>query len=263
MASKIFPTIVKAIKSGKPEVLELADLSPKDSTLLLEGLFDPKNHFEERGFRVHFSAPDHHLRVVMPSYLHEAAGGWLGRQYGWWRTSGLIDDDADEAMDMLPSPRVDNFVGQFATSVKEPDFSFVPVGPNGLRRDFPSIVLESGWTSSGPELVDGRIVWHEGSGGRVRVVILVKAYKPNVQGQVHSTLDISHAHPPGAAFTVTHMSVFPIPNPLLSDPTITMEELFGGPCPAGRNPATALPLEVDQLRQILARHITGAGYAPA
>ncbi|RPA98358.1 hypothetical protein L873DRAFT_1039310 [Choiromyces venosus 120613-1] len=188
----------------------------------------------------------------MPSYLHEAAGAWLGRQYGRWRSSGLIDDDADEAMEMFSSPRVTNFIRWYVRSVKEPDFSFIPVDPTGLRREFPSVILESGWASTMPNLVDDYRVWHQGSGKRVRVVILVKAwaYQLNTQNQVCATLEVSHTRP-GAAVTVTQMSVFPIPDPLLPDPTITVEELFGGLCPAGHNPATALPLEVGQLRRIL------------
>ncbi|RPA98357.1 hypothetical protein L873DRAFT_1039340 [Choiromyces venosus 120613-1] len=67
MALKLFSTIVNAIKSGEPELLEFADLTPEESTLVLESLFDPINHFEEYTFRVYFSAPDRHLRVVMPS----------------------------------------------------------------------------------------------------------------------------------------------------------------------------------------------------
>ena len=43
----------------------------------------------------------------MPTFLHEAAGGWLIHKYRRWGTAGLIDDDvADEAMQILPSPRM-------------------------------------------------------------------------------------------------------------------------------------------------------------
>ena len=41
----------------------------------------------------------------MPTFLHEAAGSWLIRQYGNWRVAGHIDDVANEAMIMPPSPR--------------------------------------------------------------------------------------------------------------------------------------------------------------
>ena len=97
--------------------------------------------------------------------------------------------------------------------MKEPDLSFVPVSPNGLLRDFPSIILESGWVSTGPEPADERTLWHEGSGGLVRVVILVKLYRANAQNQVRATLEVSRTSPPGttATGTVTHQVPFLLP----------------------------------------------------
>ncbi|KAG0136148.1 hypothetical protein HOY82DRAFT_626958 [Tuber indicum] len=194
MTSKIFPTTVRAIKSGEPELLEFVDLAPNDSTLILESLFDPINHFEERKFT--FSAPDHHLRVVMPSYLHEAARG-LAREA------------------MCCPPRARNTRRDFLCAYKyyrsyQLHRTRLPLCHPGAER-----------ASTRPELVDDCRVWHEGSGGRVRIVILVKAYKPkpNAENQVRATLEISHARP-GVAFTVTQMGVFPIPNPLLPDPAI-------------------------------------------
>jgi len=88
--------------------------------------------------------------------------------------------------------------------VKEPDFSFIPIGLNGLRRDFPSVVLESGWSSTGPELADQCCLWHEGSRGRVGVVILVKLYQANSQDKVSAMLSISRATPPGTMATIAH-----------------------------------------------------------
>ena len=97
--------------------------------------------------------------------------------------------------------------------MKEPDLSFFPAGPDGLLRDFPSIIPESGWSSSRPELADERRLWHEGSGGRVRVVILVKLYRANAQNQVRATLEVSRTSPPGttATGTVTHQVPFLLP----------------------------------------------------
>ena len=95
--------------------------------------------------------------------------------------------------------------------MKEPDLSFFPAGPDGLLRDFPSIILESGWSSSRPELADERRLWHEGSGGRVRVVILVKLYRANVQNQVRAILEISRAASLGTIAAVTHQVPFLLP----------------------------------------------------
>ena len=43
--------------------------------------------------------------------------------------------------------------------------------------------------------------------------------------------------------------MFPAPGSVPEDPTITIEELFGGLCPPGYNPATVLTLRVGELRR--------------
>ena len=55
--------------------------------------------------RVHFSAPDRHLRVVFPSYLREAPTGWLSLEFFQWRADGLINAVAGNIVLPLPSPR--------------------------------------------------------------------------------------------------------------------------------------------------------------
>ena len=52
-------------------------------------------------------------------------------------------------------------------------------------------------------------LWHEGSRGQVRVVILAKLFKPNAQNQIRGTLTISHCSPvTGAAATTTQIVYF-------------------------------------------------------
>ena len=57
--------------------------------------------------------------------------------------------------------------------------------------------------------------------------------------------------------------MFPVPNPMPADPTLTMDELFSGYCPPGINPETELTLEVSGLRRELKWTITENGYLPA
>ncbi|KAG0642495.1 hypothetical protein HOY80DRAFT_1036437 [Tuber brumale] len=262
-AEKVFYTIRDAIKSGKPEVLQFANLDLAVSNLVLDSLFDRVNsHLEEHSFRVHFSALDHHLTVVMPNLLHEAAGAWLIEQYTRWRVSNLINSEASRAIMKPVSPRIDNFIGPYANTVKEPDFSFLPVGPGRVARDFPSVVLEAGWSSTGVQLTNARRIWHDGSGGRVMVVILIKLFKPNINDQIRVTLEISHAIP-GAPFTVFTVAVFPNPGPGQQDPTLTIVELFGGQCPPNHDPQTVLPLELEILRENLETAIIHYGSHPA
>ena len=93
--------------------------------------------------------------------------------------------------------------------MKEADCTFVPRKPEGLRFDFPSVVLEFSWTSSEPEAVDYRRLWHEGSGGQVRVVIFIKLFRPKEHNEVRATLEISHCTPgTGAVATTTRIVYF-------------------------------------------------------
>lgn len=50
MESDLFQTILEAIQSGEHEVLEFAHLDPKESALVVESLFDPKNGLERYRF---------------------------------------------------------------------------------------------------------------------------------------------------------------------------------------------------------------------
>ena len=47
------------------------------------------------------------------------------------------------------------------------------------------------------------------------------------------------------------------------DPTLTIEELFGGQCPPGLDPHTPLKLEVGSLRRIINSMLVRDGYLPA
>ena len=107
--------------------------------------------------------------------------------------------------------------------MKEADFNFFPCKPDGLEYDFPSVVLELSWTSSEPEAVDYRRLWHEGSGGQVRVVIFVKLCRADEQNQIRATLEISHCTSGTGAVATTTQIVYLLPptisesqNPLLT-----------------------------------------------
>ncbi|PUU74459.1 hypothetical protein B9Z19DRAFT_1133281 [Tuber borchii] len=153
----MFSTILKAIKSGEPGLLELASLDPEEAAPVVKSLFDPRNFSERYVFcdtplpkpcplliqaSVRFSVLYHHLRVVIPSFFHEAADSWLIQQYSPLRVRGLIKNAPDEAIAMPPSLRIltRNYVG----SVKELNRSFIPLDPNRWCRDLPSPALKSG-----------------------------------------------------------------------------------------------------------------------
>ncbi len=61
--------------------------------------------------------------------------------------------------------------------------------PRGLQ--YPTIVLEAGWSESWPKLCEDRCLWSEGSGFNVKLVILVKVSQPDPSGVVHSKVEIT------------------------------------------------------------------------
>ena len=99
--------------------------------------------------------------------------------------------------------------------MKEPDSTFFPRELDKSASNFPSVVLEFSWTSSEPETVDYRRLWHEGSEGQVRVVIFVKFCRPNEQNGIRATLEISHCTPGTGAVATTTQIVY------LVSPTIS------------------------------------------
>ncbi|RPB01587.1 hypothetical protein L873DRAFT_634173 [Choiromyces venosus 120613-1] len=199
MSAKIFRDILHAVDVRSPELLIFNDVDPEDFADVLEGLRRPNNHLERRSIRIHWFAPDKILKVVMPSQLHECVAVWLEEMIRKAYRQGLIPEAFDETMAIAPSPTYDNFIGEYASSVKEADLTFIPrVGPERIRRAaFPSVVLESGWTESATDLRRDARMWQEGSGRAVRVVLHAKFYRPNQEDEIRLDLSINRARPGG------------------------------------------------------------------
>jgi len=103
----------------------------------------------------------------------------------------------------------DNFIGRYQTSIKEGDLTFVPrISPTwAIAAEFPSVVLESGWTESPEQLNRDATLWQQGSGGRVRVVVQVKFFQRS-QNRVGARLSINLANPNGGSSVKHYVSIF-------------------------------------------------------
>ncbi|KAG0138805.1 hypothetical protein HOY82DRAFT_666323 [Tuber indicum] len=66
---------------------------------------------------------------------------------------------------------------------------------NGIRREYPSVILESSWSESETQLINDTHRWPYGTGGAVKVVILCKAFAPNVDNRVKVTLSMCQVVP--------------------------------------------------------------------
>lgn len=149
----------------------------------------------------------------MPTRLHACIGSWMSKCCCQWAVAGLLPPRWHSTVDIMSSPGIskpspkpleltdaehDNFVGVHAGSFAEPDFCFVP-WRNDRHREFPSVVIESGWWESGQKLKEDKEIWLAGSGAQVRVVLQAKFSPPDIQNEIGLTMAIWRAQPGGSA----------------------------------------------------------------
>ncbi|KAG0640508.1 hypothetical protein HOY80DRAFT_1135920 [Tuber brumale] len=260
MAAQILQVIKEALETRNNELLVFTELDPQVSSEILDNLLDPLDKTTPFGCRIHFVAPDGYLKVVMPTALHETAVRWMVEQLVFWGYDHLLTPAAIRAVG-CGLITYDNFVGDFEGSSKTPDLSYNP-SINGIMREFPTVVLESGWAESEAQLLRDLQLWQEGSAGAVRIVILFKAFRPSITNQVKATLKFCR-YGAGNAPIISSYQIFPTPAQPLADPWITMDELFGGDTPSGLNPETQLPLSINRLRLAVEEGIRRQGHDPA
>ncbi|PWW78046.1 hypothetical protein C7212DRAFT_316298, partial [Tuber magnatum] len=179
MSAEMFKKVVEAIQKRSPELLVFDDVDPKDFEALRQGLRGPSSDWEGFSFRIHWFRGERVLKIVMPSKMHECVGAWISATISRASRRGLIPDLWEDTMQVMNAPEYDNFVGDYAGYLKEADVTFVPfVGPNWTEpAEFPSVVLESGWSESSTRLLEDARLWQIGSQMAVRVVLLAKFYR--------------------------------------------------------------------------------------
>ncbi|KAG0128413.1 hypothetical protein HOY82DRAFT_621732 [Tuber indicum] len=203
----------------------------------------------------------------MPSWLHECAGAWLHKVINKACSDRLVSSDWIHTIDIMSSPKVQNFEGDYVGRAKEPDLAFIPrTGPGWAHcAAFPSVVLETGYSESASSLSEDAILWREGSSYAVKVVILVKFQRHHDQDPVSVALTIGHAFPStnGETTLFQDYHIFPIPQLRFEDPSISLDEFYAGHCPPTMDPETEIPLNLATLRSTAAVYIREQGSQPA
>ncbi|KAG0642268.1 hypothetical protein HOY80DRAFT_951164 [Tuber brumale] len=256
MAQEILQVIRKALENHDTEFLVFTDLDRSAASLILANLEDPKYNLHESGFLLHYSARDGYLRLARPTVPHEYTGGWMVAQCGTWLAQNHISY-ANFRQIWSSRHTYRSFMGDYAGSKKMPDMAWTPF-INKVRRDYPSVVLESGLAESDTQLMRDSRLWLEGTGGRVRVVMLCKTFAPNEEKKIKATLSISRIMPNGE-IARDDLQLFPVPEHDTPDPYITVDELYGGNVPAGLGSNTQLPLDIQYLRELLGMGIQRLG----
>jgi hypothetical protein len=75
----------------------------------------------------------------------------------------------------------------YQASEKEPDFCVIPIGPP--RPTLPTLVIETGWSESRPQLYQDRDLWLRGGQGFVQVVLIIK-WTRNTVKQVKGDIEV-------------------------------------------------------------------------
>ncbi|RPA93257.1 hypothetical protein L873DRAFT_1816216 [Choiromyces venosus 120613-1] len=265
MSCKIFHQVLAAIKTGSPDLLIFDNVDPDDFALILECLRHPANYIAQFSFQIHWFASDKILKVVMPVRFHGCAEGWLHTMIMIARCDGLIPGVWHETMWFGYSREYNNFIGEHTGSVKALHWAFIPlVGPDRAKEaEFPSVVLESGWSESAIQLRRDARLWQEGSRQEVRVVLQVEFYRPDQQNQIRVDLSISRTCPGGHPTQVEHYAIFPAPEDPQQNPSISLDEFYAGDCPPTIDPAIRVPLDLARLRDVAAGELRHRGNMPA
>jgi len=174
-----------------------------------------------------------------------------------------------------------NFVGVFAGSGKTADLAYTPI-INGIRREFPTVVLESGWSEAQVQLHRNAQVWLEGSAGAVKVVLLFKMFLENIRNEIKAKLYVCRLLAGELDVTryacsslpcyylsyilltdpLTLQKIFPGSASPVTDPHITAKELFDGRPPEDMQGRTKLPLSLEKLRRAAREEILQQGHIP-
>ncbi|GAD96220.1 predicted protein [Paecilomyces variotii No. 5] len=214
---------------------------------------------ENRNIRFTFNAYTKTLRlVIMVSDIHECHIPWLSSSLGELRANGLLTTPEFRSISIHGCTRLTGFLGQYASSRKEPDAHIIP-----LSLDMPTVVVESGWSESRAQLHRDRDLWL--IGGRVNVVIVIKWVK-NCSNEVAGDIGVFDVDSQGAVRCIQQQVIFPEPPPSIANAQqirLTRGQIFGSSLPPGQNAAQILPLELSELRYQTRASLRRMGLTPA
>lgn len=170
----------------------------------------------------------------------------------------------------------ENFQAPYTASRKEPDQCILPAG-----KSLPTVVIESGWSETKPQLYRDRDLWLKGGVGNIQVVIILKwsadserkvkgdieVYDLDTLGNIRCiTCEVGGIISTNAWYTNHLMkAIFPCPSAEVAATqkiNLTKDQLFGPNLSLARNDTSTIDLNVNGLREVAAKHIDHQGYTP-
>ncbi|KAK9481637.1 hypothetical protein V1527DRAFT_486426 [Lipomyces starkeyi] len=216
---------------------------------------------ENAPFRLGYDSLLQNLRVViMPTKIHDSHVPWFENSLAQMLVSGFLTIEEMVILERYPGTTVETFGPPYQASRKEPDYCVIPIGSR-----LPTLVLESGWSESRPQLYHDRDLWLRGGQGFVQVILIVKWTKI-ADKRVKGDIEVFDLDAAGNIRLLQQEIIFPALAPALAASqqiTITRRQLFGPNLPAGQNPDQVTHLSLNDLRVIATRNMGNYGYTPA
>ncbi|OJJ78968.1 uncharacterized protein ASPGLDRAFT_40355 [Aspergillus glaucus CBS 516.65] len=246
--------IEKLDKSTEEETLEIHDV---DISTAWQTIDELERHEEGRAHRTTYDSLQKLLKLVIaPCLIHQVHFPWLSDQIKLY--SSLTFKEKND-LRILPSPRFENFQAPYTASRKEPDQCILPAG-----KSLPTVVIESGWSETKPQLYRDRDLWLKGGVGNIQVVIILK-WNADSERKVKGDIELYDLDNVGNIRCISCEAIFPCPPAEVAatqNISLTKDQLFGPNLSLARNDASTIDLNVDGLREIAAEYIGHQGYTP-
>ncbi|KAK9364823.1 hypothetical protein V1509DRAFT_613100 [Lipomyces kononenkoae] len=209
--------------------------------------------------------------IIMSTALHDSHVPWFENSLDQMLVAGFLTIQEKASLERyhgtIPIEDVDSnslafksFGPPYQASRKEPDYAVKPIGSR-----LPTLVFESGWSESRPQLYHDRDLWLRGGQGFVQVILIIK-WTANANKRVKGDIEVFDLDIDGNPRLLQHEIIFPAPDLALAlsqHITVTRHQLFGPNQPAGQNRAQFTHLSLNDLRVIAARNMGNDGYTPA
>ncbi|KAK6498933.1 hypothetical protein TWF481_011504 [Arthrobotrys musiformis] len=252
-SDEIFGAILEAVESYGADgncLLTFSNVQCEEARIIHDRLCDPSNNLESRRFKFSFDSLSKTITVVLPEGIKAEPCGWLVSVFfiTWARLVPAANFDVFQ----LLSETHKDFGYPYIGTIKEAD--------SAIWLDeshWPFIVMEVGWSESLSRLRLNRDIWLQGSGGAVRVVIIVKFTRGETG--VRGSLEISCQR--DGEITRQTKSIWPITEE--EDPYILLGDLYGSSLPEGYDGNIKLPLCLSLLRSRCKGRLKNIGLIPA
>ncbi|KAG0641784.1 hypothetical protein HOY80DRAFT_901934 [Tuber brumale] len=188
------------------------------------------------------------LTVKMATQMHGTVSTWASQLI----TEGVQRGAFDEGdVDLIAEGRLKGFSGEYENITKVPDVALAPV-----KRYWPSLVFEFGYTEPYDDLKEDVKLLLEGTGGKIMKVIVIKL-EPLREGETeiqNGFVEVWHLRDGVAKKDGRKKTLFPPPRSHATQRlTLTLGDILGDEfvnlANQGRGEADSLDLRFDALRK--------------